>query len=291
MAAKRTGRKGPRANWTGQLRLDLVTFTVDAVNMIEPGEGDVHFHQLHATCHRRIQHVKECPVHGKVSNDEIVSGYEYKKGKYIEIDPDELDELRTKSEKALVIDTFIDADDMQPVHYDGRHYYLIPKGSQSTEPYVVLCATMAKLGRVAIGQVAFAGREHLVAVRARDDLMVMSTLHRDAEFRSTAGLAVPRIKASRQMMKVAETLIDAATEDDFDYADYKDQYEEKLRELVQAKLKGHEAAAPREEEAEPEVVNLMDALRKSIKQNQDEHRPKRKAARRGGQARRRKRAS
>src|SRR6185312_5523976 len=103
MSRKKRPSKEPRASWRGALRIDLVSFAVEAINAVKSGEGEIHFHQLHSTCHNRIKYQKTCPVHGAVNNDEIVLGYEYKKGNYIEVDPDEVAELRTEREKALSV--------------------------------------------------------------------------------------------------------------------------------------------------------------------------------------------
>ncbi len=100
-------KRGPRASWKGNLRFGLVSFSVQAFNAHIQGEGAVAFHQLHADCGRRIRYEKHCPVHGAVSNDEIVTAHEYAKGKYVEVDDAELDAMRTDAEKALTLDSFI----------------------------------------------------------------------------------------------------------------------------------------------------------------------------------------
>src|SRR5690349_1663297 len=88
-----------RASWKGPLTFGLVSFPVQAINAHDPKHSDIHFHQLHALDHQRIRYEKVCPTHGQVTNDEIVSGYEYHKGEYIEVEPEELDALRTKKER------------------------------------------------------------------------------------------------------------------------------------------------------------------------------------------------
>src|SRR3954447_25846756 len=115
-----------RPSWKGSLRFGLVSIAVEALNARSSEGGDIHFHQLHATCHRRIHYQKVCPVHGEVPNDEIVSGYEYAKGKYVEIEPEELDALGTQRERSLTIDTFIEPETIDPIYLDGRMYYLMP---------------------------------------------------------------------------------------------------------------------------------------------------------------------
>src|SRR5689334_15476642 len=111
MARKKTSKRskrGPRGSWKGNLRFGLVSFPVQAFNVRLPEGSDIVFHQLHAKCHRRIRYEKHCPVHGAVGNDEIVSGYEYAKDRYVELEPEELDKLRSDRDRSLVIDTFIE---------------------------------------------------------------------------------------------------------------------------------------------------------------------------------------
>src|SRR3982751_908945 len=111
-AAKKKPQR--RAYWRGNLSFGLVSFPVQSFNALDRAQSDIHFHQLHAECHHRIHYQKICPLHGEVSNDEIVSGYEYQPGKYVEISDEELDDIRTKSERALTIDTFIEPDAVDP---------------------------------------------------------------------------------------------------------------------------------------------------------------------------------
>ena len=110
----------PRSSWRGMLRFGLVVFPVEAFNAHARGQGPIAFHQLHATCHSRIHYQKVCPIHGEVSNDEIISGYEYSRGQYVEIEPEELDKLRTEKERSLTIDSFIHPADLDPIYFDGR---------------------------------------------------------------------------------------------------------------------------------------------------------------------------
>jgi DNA end-binding protein Ku len=262
MPRKRGKATGPRASWRGQFRVDLVTFPVQAFNVEKSGGGEYHFHQLHAPCHNRIHYEKVCPEHGPVPNDEIVAGYEYGKGRYIEIDPEELDKLRTKADRALSIDTFIAPEEIDPIYYDGRSYFLFPDGHFAEEPYAVLLAAMRKMNRCGVGQVVFSEKEQLVLVRPGDDCLRMFMLHHYGEVRTPEALKFNPPKAAANKVKLAESLIDAATEP-FELSDYTDRYQTRLKQLIDAKLAGHEVVAPEEEE-EPEVINLMDALRRSI---------------------------
>src|SRR3954465_12947832 len=118
MAASRKKKKSRskfRASWRGQLRFGLVSFDVQAINAEIKENAEVHFHLLHEPDHQRIHYAKVCPKHGEVPSDEIVEGYEYAKGKYIEFEKEELDVLRTEQEKALSIDAFVSAEEIDPI--------------------------------------------------------------------------------------------------------------------------------------------------------------------------------
>ena len=151
MAASRTKKKKSRskfrASWRGQLRFGLVAFEVQAINAEIKENAEVHFHLLHEPDHQRIHYARVCPKHGEVPYEEIVEGFEYAKGKYVEFDKEELDLLRSEQEKALSIDAFVSADEIDPIYFDGRMYYLIPSGANSNEPYSLLQAAMEKKKR------------------------------------------------------------------------------------------------------------------------------------------------
>lgn len=262
---RKKARPKHRASWSGQLRFGLVSFPVQAFNVHLPEQGEFHFHLLHAQCHSRIHYQKVCPIHGEVDNEEIVSGYEYRKGQYVEIDADELDQLRTERERALNIDSFIGADELDPIYHDGRRYYLLPDGSSAAEPYTVLAEAMQRQERDAVGQVVFSGREQLARLRVVGGVLVMSLLDYSAEVKSPEAMAaeLPSVKPSTRSVQLAETLVKSWTAKRFDIDQYEDHYRAKVKELIDAKVEGREIVAP-EEEAEPEVLNLMDALKQSL---------------------------
>jgi DNA end-binding protein Ku len=255
-----------RASWRGHLSFGLVSFPVQAVNALNRQQSDIHFHQLHAQCHRRIHYQKVCPVHGEVDNAEIVSGYEYRKGKYIEVEPEELDVVRTKKERSLTIDAFVDPSTIDPVYFDGRMYYLLPDGRVAEEPYAIIAEAMERAECWGIGQIVFSGKDQIVAVRPVEGRLHMAMLNYDEEIR-TPNEIMPRPKharGERKKVQLAQTLIDAWYSDDFDFTSYDDHYRERVEKLIQAKVKGHEVVAPDEEEEEPETVNLMEALKQSV---------------------------
>jgi DNA end-binding protein Ku len=269
--AKRKPARQPttfRSSWKGQIRFGLVSFAVQAVNTSSKSGGDIHFNQLHESCHSRIRYKKVCPIHGEVSQDEIVSGYEYEKGKYVVIDKEELEELRPESERALSIDTFIAPGEIDPIFLDGRAYYLIPDTSEAQEPYVLFREAMKRQKRWGIGHAVMFGRDQLVLVRPIEQLLSMSLLNYEAEVRKPKDLKddVADPKLAPRKIELAEKLIETWTEDDFDFSAYKDTYQDKLKELIDAKVQGREIVAPAADAEEPEVINLMEALQASVRQ-------------------------
>ncbi len=269
--AKRRSTRQPttfRASWKGQIRFGLVSFGVQAVNALSTSGGDIHFHQLHAPCHSRIRYKKMCPIHGEVSQDEIISGYEYERGKYVEFAKDELEELRPESERALSIDTFIAPSEIDPMYLDGRAYYLVPETAEAQEPYVLFREAMKRQKRWGIGHAVMFGRDQLALVRPVEQLLAMSLLNYEAEVRKPKDMEddVVESKLAPRKIELAEKLIETWTEDDFDFSQYKDTYQDRLKELIDAKVAGREVVAPAAEEEEPEVINLMDALAASVRQ-------------------------
>ena len=262
-------RSKHRASWKGHLTFGLVSFPVQAFNAINREQSDIHFHQLHATCHRRIKYKKVCPVHGEVTQDEIVSGYEHHKGKYVEIDPEELDALRSKAERSLTIDAFIEPDEVDPLYFDGRMYYLVPASTAADEPYAVVAEALEREEKVGIGQIVFSGKDQLVLVRPYEGVLHMAMLNFDEEIKPPSEVIVTAIKKPKGLTRqigLAQTLIRNWTASDFDFRQYDDRYRQRVKELIDAKLEGRETVEPREEEEEEGVINLMDALKRSVEE-------------------------
>jgi DNA end-binding protein Ku len=199
----------PRASWKGFLRLSLVSVPVQAFNAAETGGGEVHFHQLHADCHSRIRYKKVCPIHGEVPNSEIVMGYEYTKDKYVVIEPDELDKLRSEADKSINIDSFVRPEQIDPMYYDGRTYYLVPDGPMGQKPYEVLHQAMAETERYAVAQAVFSGKEQLILVRPIKELLAVEMLHYDSQIRKPQVFDeyVAHPPVAKAELKLATTLI------------------------------------------------------------------------------------
>lgn len=283
-----------RASWNGNLTFGLVSFPVQAFNAFDRKQGDFHFHQLHAQCHRRIYYQKVCPEHGELSADEIVSGYEYAPDKYVEIEPDELEALTTERERSLTIDTFIEPDAIDPIYLDGRMYYLFP-ALGAEEPYAVMAEAMDREHRYGVGEIVFSGKEQLAMVRSVAGVLQMAMLNFDEEIRSVTEVgSFKKVRPNSRQVQLAQTLIRHWFKREFDFTRYDDEYRKRVEELIQAKIEGREVVAPPEEEELPDVVNLLDALQRSLGDSSTpKHRsPKRAARQRAGEKpRRRKRAS
>jgi DNA end-binding protein Ku len=254
-----------RPSWKGYLRLSLVSVPVQAYTSLVPEQGDMHFHQLHKGCNSRIRYQKVCPVHGEVSRDDIVTGYEYAKGQYVVVEESEREQARTKSDRTINIDKFIPPETIDPVYFEGRTYYLLPDGAAGQKPYALFHRAMAEEHRAALGQVALSGRDRVVLVRAGEALLTMSVLNYPDQLKQPVDFEdlLPDNAIKADELRLARTLIESSSSDEADLSEYKDTYTKKLRELVEAKVAGQQVVAPSEEEDVP-VVNLMDALRRSV---------------------------
>lgn len=263
------GSKGARPSWSGILRFGLVTFSVRAFNALSK-EGDrPDMDLLHKKCHSHIHYEKHCPIHGKVDNDEIVTAYEYQKGKYVEFTPEELDELRTPANQTLTIDTFVATDQVDPIYFDGRMYFLRPTRDSDEDPFLLFQKALKATDRFGIGQAVLFGKEQIILIRPYQETLLMLILNYAEEIRNEAELPkVPsRVKLSAKQLQLAEKLIEASSEDEFDLTAYRNDYRERFEKLVERKIQGRKIVESDEEKAEEEaeVINLMDALQKSLK--------------------------
>ncbi|HEX4071922.1 MAG TPA: Ku protein [Planctomycetaceae bacterium] len=293
-AKKNNKPKAPksRSSWRGMLRFGLVVFPVEAFNAHARGHKPIAFHQLHATCHSRIHYQKICPIHGEVSNDEIVSGYEYSPGHFVEFESEELDKLRSEKQRSLTIDTFITPEELDPIYFDGRMYFLAPASAEAKEPYAVLARALERLNRYGVGEIVLSGRKQVVLVRPYEGSLQMAMLNYAAQIEQPAAAKPARVTVSDKSLELAEELIESWTEKHFDFAHYVDRFEEDIRKLIGAKVHGHDITVSEVEE-EPAVYNLMDALRKSMAHNRQKHEAAARPSngRRGAPAARHKRKS
>ena len=251
-----------RPTWKGFLKVSLVTVPV-RVYPATDAAASLRFNQLHAECQTRIQQKKWCPTHGReVSKTEIVKGYEFEKGHYVVMAEEDLAKARPESTRVINLLRFVPSSAIDPVHIE-RPYYLVPDGQVAADAFAVLREGMQ--GKAGIGKLALSGREYLVAVQPREQGMVMYTLRHAKEVRSMDNIdelaQVPKT-AKADEVKLARQVI-GNFEGDLDLSEFRDEYQAELRRIIDAKIAGHEVVMPAEE-APTKVVNLMDALRKSL---------------------------
>lgn len=256
----------PHFSFKAVIRLSLVTVPVRGYNASVPGDGDIHFHQLHKSCKNRIRYKKVCPVHGEVDNSEIVSGFEYAKGQYALVNRAELDELRPQAEKQIALESFAPGNVVDPLYLDGRNYFLVPDGKTAVKPYQVLFLAMRKSNVVAIAQGVVLGKEELMLLRAGDELLILSMLHHQTELRQADELSDQwsNAEVQREELRLAQTLIQASFVDSVDLGEYENRQQADLKKLVEAKVKGKKVAVPDQSHAASPVINIMDALKQSL---------------------------
>jgi len=255
-----------RSIWKGFIRLSLVSVPVKAYTA-SATQSEIHLRQLHRECNSPIKYQKTCPIHGEVSAGDIVSGYEYSKGQYVVIEPEEIDKMRTEADKAVNIDGFVSPDVVDPLYLTGSTYYLLPEGAVGQKPYALLHKGMVDENRFAIAQTVLFRREHVVVLRPVGKVIGMSTLFFENQVKVGDSFAdeLTQPDVSPEELKLAKTLIGASALEDFDLAKYKDTYNEKLTALIHAKVEGREIVAPPAAEG-PKVINLMDALKQSLEE-------------------------
>ncbi|MGE3809313.1 MAG: Ku protein, partial [Gemmataceae bacterium] len=217
-----------RSSWKGFVKLSLISIPVKAYTATASGGGEIHLNQIHADCHSRINYKKTCPKHGEVSGDAIVSGYEFAKGQFVVIDPEELDKLRTESDKAVKIDAFVDHEQVDPIYFSGRTYYLVPDGPVGHKPYALLQRALEETRRFALCRVVMHGKEHTLLLRPIGKLLGMTMLNFDSQVNKPANYEedVPDVEVAPEEMALIKQLVDAQTKKSLDYSTYKDDYTE-----------------------------------------------------------------
>jgi len=253
----------PRSTWKGFLKVSLVSIPIKVYPASESA-ATLSFNQLHAECRTRIQQKRWCPhCNREVANTELVKGYEFEKGRFVVLEDEDFAKVTTESTRVINLVQFADATALDPIYFD-RSYYLAPDGPMASEAYAVMREGMQ--GKTGIGKVALYGREYLVAVQPRDKGIVMFTLHHAEEIRDMDAIdelrTVPaEIKPDEA--KLARQVI-GSFDGHLDLANFRDEYKEGLREIIDKKIAGEEVVAPAPVEAPQNVVNLMEALRKSL---------------------------
>ena len=251
-----------RPTWKGFMKISLVNIPVRVFPATDSA-ATISFNQLHAECQTRIQQKRWCPnCQREVPISEIAKGYEFEKGRYVVMSEDDVAKVRPESTRVIDLVQFADAASIDPIYFE-RPYYLAPDGAMATEAFAVMREGMK--GKAGIGKLALYGREYLVAVQPRERGMVMYTMRHAKELRSMDNIEeldnVP-VKIKPEEIKLAKQVIENF-EADLNLTEFRDEYQDELQRIIDAKIAGEEVVATTEE-APPKVVNLMDALLQSL---------------------------
>lgn len=256
-----------RAYWQGQIRLALVSIPVEIYSATRSG-STVAFRQIHEPSGKPIHYEKVVTGVGPVDTDEIMKGYEYKKGNYVLLEESELDAVKLESKKTLALTQFVDQGDIDPIYFD-KPYYVVPADDLAEEAFIVLREALRRTKKIGIGQLAMRGREYIVSLKPCGSGMVLETLRYDEELNKAQSYfrTIGDSKPDAELLELATALIDKKT-GAFDASDYTNRYVDALKELIERKMKNKDKLIePEEEEKRPSgsnVIDLMAALKSSI---------------------------
>lgn len=230
-------------------------------------DNDIHFNQLYKEDHSRIRYKKTCAHCGdEVKAADIVKGYEFDKDRYVVITDEEMEKIKTEKEKSIEIVNFVNLDEISPVYFE-KSYQAVPQAG-GEKAFELLREALMEEGKVAIGRSVLGTKDTLLALMPREEGMIIFKMFFDDEIKNFEE-KYKKPKVSKAELQMAKTLIDAM-DSPFSPEDYQDEYQQKLRDLIQTKIAGKEVVAPQEEKQEGgTVLNLMDALKASVKKASD----------------------
>jgi DNA end-binding protein Ku len=258
-----------RAIWSGSISFGMVSIPVRLFGATE--SKDITFHLLHATCGTRLKQVRWCPTHEEeVPWNETVRGYEYAKDQYVTLTEKDFDSLPLPSKHVIDLSAFVEQKEIDPVFYE-RSYYLEP-GERAEKPYALLLRALEKKNLTAIATITLRKKEQLCALRPREGAIMLETLFYPDEVRQEHGVDLSGTKVTDRELDMAFALIELLRKP-FDPSEYHDHYREALAELIEAKLEGKEVVkAPPAKETR--VIDLADALRRSVEAARKGAKPK-----------------
>jgi DNA end-binding protein Ku len=254
----------PRPIWSGAISFGLVSIPVKLFNAVQ--RKSVSFNQLDSRDNQRIRYRKVNADTGEeVPDDLIVKGYEITKGRYVVVDPDELEQFLPTATRSIDLDEFVDLAEIDPLYYDSP-YYLAP--DKVVKPYALLARAMEESGKVGVGRFVMRNKEYVAAVRPVDGRLVLSTMVHADEVVDPAGIdeleGVDEVDISAKELQMAEQLV-ASLAGEFQPEGYRDNYREQVLELIEKRAAGEEIEVPERPATAPQVVDLMAALEPSVK--------------------------
>ena len=253
-----------RPTWQGHLKLSLVTCPV-ALYTATTSTNDVRFHLINPETNNRIRMVPTDPDTGPVERSDLVRGYEVSKDEYVLFDEADFDKVRLESTKTISIDKFVDESEIDRLYW-ADPFFVVPEKGAGLEAFAVIRDAMKKQGKVALGCLVLRGKERQMALEVRGKGLVAYTLRAQDEVRDAGDYFddIKAVKADADMVEIAARII-GQKEADFDPADFKDRYDDALREMIKAKAKGGKGTVDVAEPDDTNVIDLMAALRSSLK--------------------------
>jgi DNA end-binding protein Ku len=264
-----------RPYWSGQIRLSLVSVPVNIYAALNRSR-QIPLHEIYRPTRQRVHHqnvVDDEPV----DREDIVKGYEVEKGEYVILEPEEIDKLKIPSKKTLNITQFVSSNSIDAVYYESP-YFVVPNGKEAEEAFIVIREALRESGRVGLGQLSIGGRERLCAIKPCGSGILLETLRYEDEIRSSDPYfeSIGNEDPDKEELGLAKELIKRGTRK-FSPEEFHDHYREALQELINAKLEKRPPEQITEEEPTGKVVNLMDALRKSLAKPSTKTKPMRKS--------------
>jgi DNA end-binding protein Ku len=246
--------------WKGHITFGLVSIPVKLA--VAARSETISFNQLHKSDHSRVKQVLFCQAEDKpVDRAELVKGFEYEKGKYVEIDEEDLKNIQPPTAKVMEIREFVAMQEVDGVYLESSYY--VEPDEAGEKPYTLLFAALKESGRAAIAQITMHSREHIVCLRPGSRGLILHTLYYQDEIREMSEFRTDTSKINQPEMKMAQSLIEAMT-GQYDPRQFKDTYRERVQAMIDAKVKGHKTVvSPQPQEMAP-VIDIMDALKRSL---------------------------
>ncbi len=253
-----------RPTWQGHLKLSLVTCPV-ALFTATSSASDVRFHLVNPETNNRIRMVPTDPDTGPVERSDLVRGYEVSRDEYVLFDDADFDKVKLESTKTISIDKFVDESEIDRLYWDDP-FFVVPEKGAGVEAFAVIRDAMRKQGKVALGCLVLRGKERQLALEVRGKGLLAYTLRAHDEVRDAADYFddIPTVKADADMVEIAARII-SQKEADFEPAEFKDRYDDALREMIAAKTRGGKGTVGVTEPDETNVIDLMAALKSSLK--------------------------
>ena len=254
-----------RAYWQGQIRLSLVSIPVQVFSATKSA-ARVAFNQIHKPSGKRIRYEKVVPGVGAVDPDDIVKGYEVEKGKYVLITDEEIDEVKLEAKHTIDLIQFVDEDEIEAIYFEKPYYVMPDEDEVAGEAYVVLRDALKASKKIGLGQIVARGQASIVALKASGKGLIIETLRYADELQRPEQFFgdVPDAKPEKELLQLATELIQRKAKP-FDPKVFKNQYDIALRELIDAKMEHRKPHEIEEPQLGAKVINLMDALKRSVK--------------------------